>query len=104
MVGRRRSWWWGAVLVGASVSCATPRTEVLVEVTTDLPWGPAEVVRSVVVTVRAHGGSRGPCGRGGFFQADVVVSPDSHLEGVTRGIPSGLVRAQGSQVAPTAAL
>ena len=56
MSGGRGVWGWGlALLLVLLVSCTTPATEVLVVLDTDMDYGPAATLRSVVLTVRSNG-------------------------------------------------
>ncbi|MDB4930182.1 MAG: hypothetical protein JWM10_2666 [Myxococcaceae bacterium] len=54
---RRAAWGWAAVALAAG--CEQPRTELVVRVDSELPWGAGQTVQSVVLTVR-RGGATGP--------------------------------------------
>lgn len=53
--GYGEAWRWGALLLLAALTgCTRARTQLVVAVDTDLPWGPGEVLRSVQLTVRSN--------------------------------------------------
>lgn len=53
--GHGEVWRWGALLLLAALAgCTRARTQLVVAVDTDLPWGPGEVLRSVQLTVRSN--------------------------------------------------
>lgn len=45
----------GLPIAFALAGCTTPRTELVVNVTSDLPWGPGQVMQALRVTVRRDG-------------------------------------------------
>lgn len=52
--GRVGGRWVVLAMLAALVGCTRPRTQLVVGVDTDLPWGPGEVLRAIQVTVRSN--------------------------------------------------
>ncbi len=80
-----------AALIALTLRCVTPRTEVIVTVDTDLPWGPGAVIDRVRVEVRDEG-ANGPLRDAQEF----ALGPDAGR--VAMPLSFGILPRDGSEV------